>query len=73
MPEHNDSQRPTNLAPNPFHCLLQNDDLITSFAVRSDRLLNRANETKDTVVLVIDVIISPSRVQSRVNASFSWD
>ena len=54
---------PSNAAPscdkNPFHCLLQDDVLVTGFSVRSDRLLAPADP--DFVVLIIHVKVKASK------------
>ncbi len=44
---------------NPFHCLLQDDVLVTGFSVRSDRLL--APDDPDFVVLIIHVKVKASK------------
>lgn len=64
---------PADLSPEPFHVLSENDKLITNVAVRTDRLLHRPGADKDSVVLVIDVIVSPNRVDPTLNSGFLWD
>lgn len=71
MPEKNEPTQ-QDLA-NPFYCLLEDDKLITSFAIRTDRLLHRLNEPKDAVVLVADVVVVPTRIKMEINSGFEWD
>jgi hypothetical protein len=72
MPEGNEP-KPPDVVTDPFHCLVEDDRLITSFAIRTDRLLHRPNEPKDSVVLVIDVVVVPTRVKIETNSGFEWD
>jgi hypothetical protein len=72
VPEVN-QPRPSDVTTDPFHVLLEDDKLITSFAIRTDRLLHRPNESRDSVVLIIDVIVSPMRVRIHLNSGFTWD
>ena len=44
----------------PFYCLLEDDQMITSLAVRTDRLLTRVDAPSNQVRLIIDVIVSPT-------------
>ena len=55
LPEH-DTPR---LDESPFHCLLQDDALVTTLSVRSDRLL--APRNLDDVELVVHVKVKASR------------
>lgn len=56
----------------PMRTLLENDDLITGFSVRSERLLSTAPASKHWVSLVIDVDIRISSV-THGNAAFLGD
>lgn len=61
------------LGEDPFYCLLEDDDLVTSLSVEADRLLdppNGANNSNGQVRLVISVEIKPSHV-TMFNLSFS--
>jgi hypothetical protein len=42
-------------ATQPFFCLLEDDALITSFSVETDRLLTQPNSPVNQVYLVIEV------------------
>jgi hypothetical protein len=56
----------------PFYCLLENDDLISSFAVRTDRLLTDPNRSADRVLLVIEVKLTAIRLTAQ-NVGFLTD
>lgn len=58
--------------PNPFRCLLEDDRMISSLAVRTDRLLSRPSANRHEVRLVVDVVISPIRLRNR-NLAFLGD
>ncbi len=64
---------PNGEIPDPCHVLTEDDSLITSFAVRSDRLLHRPGATKDSVVLVMDVTVTPTQIKTELNSGFGWD
>ena len=72
LPEGNEP-RPAGLDASPLFCLLEDDKLITSFSVRSDRLLTRGSDDESSVVLVIDVVVTPTRVKVELNSGFGWD
>lgn len=59
MPQNDAEKKGQTVDDKPFHCLLENDALITSFAVRSDRLLARKDDKQNHAVLVIDVTVAP--------------
>ncbi len=61
------------LGANPFHCLLEDDKLVTSLTVRTDRLLSRPNADKNEVRLIMDVIVSPTRIKMDLNSGFVAD
>jgi hypothetical protein len=61
------------MSADPFHCLLEDDQLITSFAVRTDRLLTRPGAPQDEVRLIVDVIVSPTQVAIASNSGFLAD
>src|SRR6185436_12440974 len=46
----------------PFFCLLEDDALITSFSVESDRLLTRADSPPNQVYLVIEVNVRVMKI-----------
>jgi hypothetical protein len=71
MPELNE-QRPEGLE-NPLYVLAEDDRLITSFAIRTDRLLSRPQDSPEAVMLVMDVVIAPSRIKAALNSGFTWD
>jgi len=61
------------LTADPFHCLLENDKLITTLTVRTDRLLSKPGADKNEVRLVIDVVVSPTRIKMDLNSGFVAD
>jgi hypothetical protein len=61
MPQNEAERKGQDITDRPFHCLLENDALITSFAVRSDRLLARQEDKPSHAVLVIDVTVSHTK------------
>jgi len=46
----------------PFYCLLEDDKLISSFSVRTDRLLTAPGEGKHRVLLVIEAKVTASKL-----------
>lgn len=56
----------------PFYCLLEDDSLISSFAVRTDRLLTDPNRDETRVLLVIDVHLTAIKLTSQ-NVGFLAD
>ncbi len=61
------------LAANPFHCLLEDDKLITTLTVRTDRLLSKPGADKHEVRLIIDVVVSPTVIKLELNSGFVAD
>lgn len=57
----------------PFHCLLEDDQLVSSLTVHTDRLLTRPDSPADDVRLIIDVVVSPTRIQIETNSGFVTD
>ena len=49
----------------PFYTFLEDDILISGFSVTTDRLLSKLNSEKDDVLLVIDVLVTPSMITSQ--------
>ena len=45
--------------PEPFYCLLEDDAMISTFSVRTDRLLLAPGEPEDRVHLVMEVKVAP--------------
>jgi hypothetical protein len=45
----------------PFYCLLEDDKLVSSFSVRTDRLLTAPGESERRVLLVIEVKVTASK------------
>jgi hypothetical protein len=56
----------------PFYCLLEDDDLISSFSVRTDRLLTDPNRSPHKVLLVIEVKLTAIRLTAQ-NVGFLTD
>jgi hypothetical protein len=48
--------------PEPFYCLLEDDALISSFTVRTDRLLLAPGEPEDRVLLVMEAKITATKL-----------
>lgn len=71
-PEMNEP-RPSDIPEEPLHVLAEDDRLITSFAVRTDRLLTRPKDDPETVMLIIDVVITPYRIEAALNSAFGWE
>ncbi len=46
----------------PFYCLLENDKLVSSFSVRTDRLLTAPGESERRVLLVIEAKVTASKL-----------
>jgi len=44
--------------PQPFRCLLEDDALISSFTVRTDRLLLAPGESEDRVLLIMEAKVT---------------
>jgi hypothetical protein len=61
------------LDADPFYCLLEDDSLVTSLTVRTDRLLSRPDSNKHEVRLILDVVVSPTRVKIEINSGFVGD
>jgi hypothetical protein len=61
------------LTADPFHCLLEDDKLVSSLTVRTDRLLSRPGASSDEVRLIIDVTVSPTRIEIETNSGFVAD
>lgn len=59
VPTENEMPHAGDLPEPPFHCLLEDDRLITAMAVRTGRLLTRLHAPSDEVRLIIDVVVSP--------------
>ncbi len=57
---------------NPFYCLLEQDALITSFSVETDRLLSKPNTQINQVYLVIEVTIKVMTI-TESNVGFLGD
>ena len=56
----------------PFYCLLEDDSLISSFAVRTDRLLTDPTRDANRVLLVIDVKLTAIKLTTH-NVGFLAD
>lgn len=56
----------------PCYCLLENDDLISGFSVRTDRLLTDPNRSESRVLLVIEVKLTALRLTTQ-NVGFLTD
>ncbi len=56
-------------AHDPFFCLLEDDSLITTFSVETDRLLARPKATPNEVYLVIDVTVAVTTI-TETNVGF---
>jgi hypothetical protein len=56
----------------PFYCLLEDDSLISSFAVRTDRLLTDSTRDESRVLLVIDVKLTAIKLTAQ-NVGFLAD
>ena len=56
-----DEMRSESLDDDPFYCLLENDSLITDFAVHTDRLLTKPEGSVNEVSLVIEVSVKIMR------------
>ncbi|HWX76076.1 MAG TPA: hypothetical protein VNY32_01295 [Candidatus Acidoferrales bacterium] len=56
----------------PFCCLLEDDSLISNFAVRTDRLLTDPNRSERRVLLVIEVKLTAIRLTAQ-NVGFLTD
>lgn len=48
----------------PVQCLLENDNLIIDFNVKTDRLLTNPGSAESEVLLVMEIIVKPSRLNS---------
>lgn len=72
MPVPGDAVLPPEPPQQPMRTLLQNDDLITGFRIRSDRLLTPVSGGKHWVKLIIVVHMTASSV-TLDNASFLGD
>lgn len=46
----------------PFYCLLEDDKLISSFSVRTDRLLTAPGESERRVLLIIEAKVTASKL-----------
>jgi hypothetical protein len=73
MPNDQNEFGPEGELPDPFHTLLENDRLITALTIRTDRLLTRPGAGRHEVRLVIDVIVSPTRIKMESNSGFVAD
>lgn len=58
MPEPGEIDDATQNDPEPFYSLLEDDALISSFTVRSDRLLLAPDEPPDRVLLVMEARVT---------------
>jgi hypothetical protein len=54
------------------YCLLENDDLISGFSVRTDRLLTDPNRSESRVLLMIEVKLTALRLTTQ-NVGFLTD
>jgi hypothetical protein len=74
MPKHKEEMDAAGqLEADPFHCLLEDDRLVTSMTIRTDRLLSRPDADKAEVRLIIDVVVSPTRIKMGLNSGFVAD
>jgi len=73
VPTANEMPAGGQLNADPFHCLLESDKLISNLTVRTDYLLTRPNASPDEVRLILDVIVSPTKIQIENNAAFLGD
>jgi hypothetical protein len=72
MPKENEMSG-VSLDASPYHCLLEDDGLVTSLTIRTDRLLSRPAAGKNEVRLIIDVVVQPTRIRMEVNSGFVAD
>lgn len=56
----------------PLYCLLEDDQLISDFSVRTDRLLTRPGSSASEVRLIVDVVVKVSQMQI-TNTGFLGD
>jgi hypothetical protein len=59
-------------AHDPFYCLLEQDALITSFSIETDRLLAKPNTPPNQVYLVIEVTVKVMTI-TEANVGFLGD
>ena len=56
----------------PLFCLLEDDKLISDFAVRTDRLLTKPNGSPSEVRLIVDVVVKVAQMRVE-NTGFLGD
>jgi hypothetical protein len=72
IPKINEMDSDSKSDAEPFYCLLEDDDLISSFTVRTDRFLTDPSQSEHRVLLVIEAKVTALRMTAE-NLAFLSD